>query len=770
MWKIKRGKAGGHKVFLRLLVPNLLFLLLPLLVGWVIYNQTLQEMEKEVTAGNISMLQQSRDILDRRLAEISSIAMQLVGDTRIMQFQHITEPFQGSNINRILDTRKSLNNYSLTNNFIFNFFIVYKNSELVFTENSTYKLPEFYNNFRYGQMELDKWKQMMVGDYHQRDVLPVQSVTINGTAYSLMTYIHSLGYPGYPQGAVVITVDNREIQKLLGGLKPSGEGWAYIIDDTGQILTSTASNAPTSWIDRSKLLGKQGNMLETIDNQQMMVTYTNSSYNGWTYLVAQPASIVLKKVLYIKKITFTMAFVFLALGLLIAYLLAYRNSRPLSTIMDTIIDRMDGDAYSEPDAYRFIRDSVAKLIDNNRELQDKMKKQAPFLQAALFERLLKGDFLSTKDTPVLLQHVGIEAQGNCFAVAILQLRGYESGFDRSLLEELDVKRVKIKDILRREFQGNIYWHDVAEDQFALLFAFASSKTETNVSYLNEMLPHVLELIQQQVHVAICLAAGNMYDELLNVSRSYEEARQTLEYLTWRNQIGVMSYNELPQEQSGYFYPSDLEMRLSNLAKAGEWEAVETLLQELYQINFEERRLSVPMLQLFMNEMLGTVVKLLPQVQMDEWSVMERMKQLPAEAASYEGLKKNFASLTNVYRQVCSFVNDHKKSQNVQLLESIVTRLHEGFAYADLSLDSVADQLGISKGYLSQFFKEQTGVNFSDYLEDLRMTQAKELLVRTDLPVYEIALRVGYSSSNTFCRAFKRLNGVSTTAFRGSHPS
>ncbi|MNW14569.1 Urease operon transcriptional activator [compost metagenome] len=60
-----------------------------------------------------------------------------------------------------------------------------------------------------------------------------------------------------------------------------------------------------------------------------------------------------------------------------------------------------------------------------------------------------------------------------------------------------------------------------------------------------------------------------------------------------------------------------------------------------------------------------------------------------------------------------------------------------------------------------------GINFSDYLEDLRMTLAKELLAETELPVFEIAERVGYSSSNTFCRAFKRINGVSTSAFRSS---
>jgi two-component system response regulator YesN len=136
-----------------------------------------------------------------------------------------------------------------------------------------------------------------------------------------------------------------------------------------------------------------------------------------------------------------------------------------------------------------------------------------------------------------------------------------------------------------------------------------------------------------------------------------------------------------------------------------------------------------------------------------------------DTSSYDGLEKSCRALEAVYREVCEFVNDHKKSQNVQLLEKIIESLHKEYGHHELCLDSMADRMNISKGYLSQFFKEQTGVNFSEYLEDLRMTHAKELLEKTDLPVYEIAQQVGYSSSNTFCRAFKRIHAVSTTEFR-----
>lgn len=763
----KRSKPGGHGLFVRLLIPNMLFLLLPLLVGWVIYNQTLQVIEREATAANLKMLEQSRDILDRRFSEIASISQQLANDTRIMQFQGIKEPFAGANTYRILDTRKSFYNFSLSNNFIFNYFIVFYNSGIVMADSTTYKLDEFQRVFRYAETARETRRMLFAGsEYHYRKVSPAEEVQVAGAPYSLVTHIQSLGFPGSPQGAVAITVDNREIQKLLRGLDLSGGGFAYILNEEGETVSSSSSGERALRLDPTLFSGRQGSVLQRVGGREMMITYTTSEYNDWTYVAAQPADVVLEKVLYIKKITFAMAFLFLALGLAIAYVIAYRNSRPLRTILETIAERTDRKEYAGADAYRFIRDSVAQLIDNNRRMQEKMEQQAPLLRAALFERLLKGEYVPSGDIPVLTEHAGIPAQGERFAVVLLQLRGYDSGLDRDALEELDRKRVMVTDIVRMEIGESAYWHNLAEDQLAVLFAFGSGEeTERADERLEDAASRVIEAIRSRLNIAARCGIGGAHEGLASISRSCEEARRALEYLSWGGEDGIMRFGDLPAANDAYYYPADLELRLGNLAKAGDLAAAEALLEELHRVNFAERRLSLPMLRLFMSEMWGTVVKLLPQVGMDAGDAIGKMPLAFGETAGKYGMEQSFRSIAAVYRDICGFVNEHKKSQNVELLGRIVRLLNDRYGDNTLCLDSVAERMNISKGYLSQFFREQTGVNFSDYLEDLRMAEAKKLLATTELPVFEIAAKVGYSSSNTFCRAFKRINGVSTTDFR-----
>ena len=72
---------------------------------------------------------------------------------------------------------------------------------------------------------------------------------------------------------------------------------------------------------------------------------------------------------------------------------------------------------------------------------------------------------------------------------------------------------------------------------------------------------------------------------------------------------------------------------------------------------------------------------------------------------------------------------------------------------------------MSESYLSTLFKEQSGGNFADYVEMLRIEKACELLQNSANTVNDVAEAVGYNSVQSFRRAFKRVKGVSPKKLR-----
>lgn len=97
----------------------------------------------------------------------------------------------------------------------------------------------------------------------------------------------------------------------------------------------------------------------------------------------------------------------------------------------------------------------------------------------------------------------------------------------------------------------------------------------------------------------------------------------------------------------------------------------------------------------------------------------------------------------------------------------MTEYMESHIGEDLSLDILADKLKVSAAYLSAYFKDKTGINFIDYLNDLRIRKAKEMLLGSDAKIQDIAVSVGYQSVNSFIRMFKRSTGMSPGEFRKS---
>ena len=84
----------------------------------------------------------------------------------------------------------------------------------------------------------------------------------------------------------------------------------------------------------------------------------------------------------------------------------------------------------------------------------------------------------------------------------------------------------------------------------------------------------------------------------------------------------------------------------------------------------------------------------------------------------------------------------------------------------LSIQSLADELGISPSYFSSLFSKCMGVGFHEYLTRFRMEEARQLLTATRYPINRIAVTVGYADQSSFTKAFKRVTGITPYQLRG----
>lgn len=130
-------------------------------------------------------------------------------------------------------------------------------------------------------------------------------------------------------------------------------------------------------------------------------------------------------------------------------------------------------------------------------------------------------------------------------------------------------------------------------------------------------------------------------------------------------------------------------------------------------------------------------------------------------------QRQLAALKSTAESMAASEEDKDKDadKSAQIISRVRKYIQHNFTSYDLSLDSVADILGINPSYLSSLFKKCTGVNFIDYISDLRIALAKELLEDPLRSAGEIAERAGYESASYFTRAFKKKTGMTPTEYR-----
>jgi len=131
------------------------------------------------------------------------------------------------------------------------------------------------------------------------------------------------------------------------------------------------------------------------------------------------------------------------------------------------------------------------------------------------------------------------------------------------------------------------------------------------------------------------------------------------------------------------------------------------------------------------------------------------------------IKENFDIIEEMCIQLCDRIHSSTTNQTNQLISNIQEYIDENYMDPSLGLNKISNEFNISEGYFSHLFKEQTNINFVDYLEKVRIDKALELLKDEKLSINSISEKVGYNSAQSFRRAFKRVCGLSPTAIRNN---
>lgn len=266
-------------------------------------------------------------------------------------------------------------------------------------------------------------------------------------------------------------------------------------------------------------------------------------------------------------------------------------------------------------------------------------------------------------------------------------------------------------------------------------------------------------------IPIRMGIGSIY-QIQQISRSYAESVKALQRIGEASVLHIkdVALNIVQDSymQNGF---KDDENQLLEAMEEGRVDEAEKIHQRIFSHLHQEVDHSVRV-----KNMLAELLVLIERVAQNH-----QLKSIELEHTQYlqEVLSIQTLSLQKLYEiehvlrekvlTITENVIEDGHAQVSRLMKAALLYIQGNYAN-DLRLQDVSEVVGISPQYFSRVFKEELGVNFVDYVTQLRMEQAKRMIKEGNTSIKEICFAIGYKDPNYFSRLFKKVIGISPSEY------
>lgn len=781
----KHGKRGMDKTILhQYFFTYFIVLFIPLLLCCNYYVRILSVISEDDIRARKTELLHSAELVDDFIEELTYLADMLVGLPDVNIFRFKENVLEYPNTHEVISLRDKLFNPTQINQSVFAFFLFFDRSQVVINDQIAYDYEDFYDLYlrRDADGSYGAWETYL-SDEMEKGVNAMEPYWYKGEGgLELLAYSRPLPNNGYSASSGVVRIFFKrsvleDFMSAAGGAKLQ-----YILDGFGNVIYYThadifeeekltiedfiqkVENTRQKELEEDKgqkhevIAGMWEGPVKLAGRNYVALRY--SAPSGYSYCTLLPETqLNARKMANMLTVTI---FILLAaaVGLFLCWHMSVRSATPLNQLLKQA-SRLTERDQEHNSVFVKLSDIFQYLAGVNSDLVEMMEEQKPYIRNAFVNRLLFGNPLSHKEEDLLANRMDFDRKGMVFCVLIFRIITLDSVEEKSV-DLLSTCLLSLMEMIKKEFPGSLY-AATGEDQVSLIMRVPHKNRDSLESLVEEKLLRIREELPANIAERIFVYGGNVVEEMEDVYESYQNAAFAFMNEKERTESHVIWFRKNKKKMVAVFPYFELSVKLTRLVTSGDEQGLHDALKEIMTEYILESNLPAWLQQILLNELQAILFHILVRLELEEQEYQKYFSELEKEHRI--PLIEQITSTLGLYRSLCALVNEKKTKEAGKMMPAILAFLDANYGDPDLSLTMVADTFQISVPYLSSLFKASAGVNFSNYVEDVRIEKAKGLLKNTSLSVGEIAVATGYSSTNSFSRAFRRVTGDSASEYR-----
>lgn len=555
----------------------------------------------------------------------------------------------------------------------------------------------------------------------------------------------------------IILINREAIHDLFRASQTNSEETILLLNSDKQLLTFLSSNVSTDTIqqicDYIRSSTETAEILRlTINGIDNIIFISQSAQTGLFYVRFLPEHVAYQPIYQMRNISLTILVIALILSVFLVGYGIKRSYVPIRTLADWIQTKQPTNLNARNELLLF-----KKVFDDTFEQNSNMSELISNSRYGLIDHFLKdlicGNFASEEEFTAACQKLNLPFTRNYYAVACVLV---ESNSD----DDSNIDFNLILDAIRDELPENISIQ-IKDLLFAGKLIIVLSSDSNDLTTYKKVIVTIKQRLLDHADILTSIGMGSFYDSYEHVGKSYLEATNALDYRLIYGKDCLITQEMCNIDKTELVYPSE---DISQLASALLSKDAEAASEAIYRLNayaksphctlhsakyicydtFSVLKKTPP----FMNvgyENTGSdnldITKLTDYDNIDEFfTALHRIVQ------NAIGTPKAVASESDLGPQLVEYIEQHCFSYNFQV-------------------STIAEHFSISQPSMRKIFREYTGIGISDYVTNIKMEKAMQLLRETDTNVQEIVTAIGNTDASAFIRLFKKKTGMTPGQYR-----